>query len=316
MKAKLIVVGGDAKAAEVKLKLPTVIGRGREANLTLPHPLVSRKHCEIFEDRGRLCVRDLGSLNGTYVNNERISEATSLPSGDLLTVGAVTFRAVYAEPSLNAAPVDDEGTIRDASNETAFEFADGATEQAPEEEDLFDAVDEVDEIVDEVDGADHEAEGLDADEEELPEFPMEPTAASEEIDAAEEVEAETPQVDPFQDAEETLPAPAAASPATDAAADSAAARAADSEGQVVADQREPQSQEQPVAAAPQPPPSPQPAQAPRAIVPSARPVQPPMARPAPAPTASPVPANESNNSQDSSNKGDDDPLDSFLKGLR
>lgn len=94
MKAKLVVVGGDAKATEVNLKLPTIIGRGREAPLTLPHPLVSRQHCEIFEQNGQLVVRDLGSLNGTFINNERITEAV-LPNGELLTIGTVTFRAVY-----------------------------------------------------------------------------------------------------------------------------------------------------------------------------------------------------------------------------
>jgi pSer/pThr/pTyr-binding forkhead associated (FHA) protein len=97
MDAKLVVVGGDVKATEVKLKLPAVIGRGREATLTLPHPLVSRKHCEIFESNGYLVVRDMGSLNGTFVNNERITE-TVLPPGDLLTLGTVTFRAVYEPP--------------------------------------------------------------------------------------------------------------------------------------------------------------------------------------------------------------------------
>ncbi len=98
MDVKLVVVGGDAKATEVKLKLPAVIGRGREATLTLPHPLVSRKHCEIFESDGHLVVRDMGSLNGTFVNNERITEAI-LPPGDLLTLGTVTFRAVYDAPA-------------------------------------------------------------------------------------------------------------------------------------------------------------------------------------------------------------------------
>jgi len=98
MKAKLIVVGGDAKAAEVNLSLPAIIGRGREASLTLPHPLVSRQHCEIYEDNSRLVVRDMGSLNGTFVNNQKIEEPTFLPSGDLLTVGTVTFRAVYEDP--------------------------------------------------------------------------------------------------------------------------------------------------------------------------------------------------------------------------
>ncbi|MDP6444010.1 MAG: FHA domain-containing protein [Pirellulaceae bacterium] len=94
MQAKLVVVSGDAKPSEVDLKLPTTIGRGREATLTVPHPLVSRLHCELFENEGKLFVRDLGSLNGTFIADERITEAW-LPPGELLTVGSVTFRAVY-----------------------------------------------------------------------------------------------------------------------------------------------------------------------------------------------------------------------------
>ena len=62
--------------------------------MVLPHPLVSRNHCELFESDGKLMVRDLGSLNGTFVNNERITESPLAP-GELLTIGTVTFRAVY-----------------------------------------------------------------------------------------------------------------------------------------------------------------------------------------------------------------------------
>ncbi len=99
LEAKLVVVGGEAKQTEVRLKvLPTIIGRAREATLTLPHPLVSRKHCEILEENGRLYVKDLGSLNGTYVNNERIDGQQQLAPDQLLTLGNVTFRAVY-EPA-------------------------------------------------------------------------------------------------------------------------------------------------------------------------------------------------------------------------
>jgi predicted component of type VI protein secretion system len=94
MEVTLVVVGGKANAPEVRISLPTVIGRGQECNLRLPQPLVSRRHCELFERNGRLCVRDLGSMNGTYVGSDRISEA-ELPYEGLLTVGAVTFRALY-----------------------------------------------------------------------------------------------------------------------------------------------------------------------------------------------------------------------------
>lgn len=101
--AKLVVVGGETKTKEVELTLPTVIGRGQDVKLTLPHPLVSRKHCEIFETNGRLVVKDLGSLNGTYVDNNRITEDETLEPGHLLTIGTVTFRAVY-EPAEKGSP--------------------------------------------------------------------------------------------------------------------------------------------------------------------------------------------------------------------
>ncbi len=95
LKVKLVVVGGDAKSKEVKLRLPTVIGRGRDVNLTLPHALVSRRHAELFDKEGYLYVRDLGSLNGTYVNNRKISSDQRLAPNELLTLGNVTFRAMY-----------------------------------------------------------------------------------------------------------------------------------------------------------------------------------------------------------------------------
>jgi pSer/pThr/pTyr-binding forkhead associated (FHA) protein len=95
--ARLLVIGGadEALADSISLEsLPIRFGRSRENDVTLNHPLVSRAHCEIFLDDGKICVRDLGSLNGTYVGNLRI-ETSELRPGELLTVGVVTFRAVY-----------------------------------------------------------------------------------------------------------------------------------------------------------------------------------------------------------------------------
>ena len=106
IKAKLVVVGGDTKTKEVNLRLPTVVGRGKESTLIVPHALVSRKHCEIFERAGILIVRDLESLNGTYINNYRIKGEQPLHPGELLTLGNVTFRAVYGNLDEAASPQD------------------------------------------------------------------------------------------------------------------------------------------------------------------------------------------------------------------
>lgn len=103
IQARLVVVGGEVKTSEIKLRLPCTIGRGRGSSIVLAHPLVSRQHCEIFESEGRLMVRDLGSLNGTFINNQRIGDATALPANELLTVGTVTFRAVYDPAESDAA---------------------------------------------------------------------------------------------------------------------------------------------------------------------------------------------------------------------
>lgn len=98
MEAKLVVAHGHATKSEVKLKkLPTVVGRGRDSDLTVAHPTVSRRHCQISELDGALVVKDLGSLNGILVDNVPVKEAVLKP-GSLLTVGPLTFRAVYEHP--------------------------------------------------------------------------------------------------------------------------------------------------------------------------------------------------------------------------
>jgi hypothetical protein len=106
-----VIVGGKANKRDVLLKLPTVIGRSRQADLTVAHPMVSRRHCELFEVDGLLTVRDLGSLNGTLVGGERIQEAALRPK-DEFSVGPLTFRVEYEYtgevPAAPPAGQDDE----------------------------------------------------------------------------------------------------------------------------------------------------------------------------------------------------------------
>ncbi len=94
MDAELNVVGGKASKASVSLKLPTVIGRSRQATLTVAHPMVSRRHAELFETDGLLMIRDLGSLNGTRIDGKRIKEAPLPPDAEF-TIGPLTFQVKY-----------------------------------------------------------------------------------------------------------------------------------------------------------------------------------------------------------------------------
>ncbi|HJT32538.1 MAG TPA: FHA domain-containing protein [Pirellulales bacterium] len=113
MEAKLVVVGGKANKAEVPLKLPATLGRGRDTQLTIAHPTVSRHHCQVYELDGVLMVKDKGSLNGTFIDGERIDADRILRPGQTLTVGPLTFRAEYevadsAQDVLTDVPVAEE----------------------------------------------------------------------------------------------------------------------------------------------------------------------------------------------------------------
>lgn len=144
LKAMLVVIGGDAKAAEITLNLPTTIGRGRDAGLTLPHPLVSRQHCELFEQDGMLHVRDLKSLNGTYVNSQRIEASAALKPDQLLTIGNVTFRAVYtAGESVDESVFDPVSDEYEAQVSNVIEFEEVASADADSKIDDHDRSDSI-----------------------------------------------------------------------------------------------------------------------------------------------------------------------------
>lgn len=94
MEVRLTIVGGKASRKVVSIKLPAVIGRSREADLTIAHPMVSRRHCQLFEVQGLVRIRDLGSLNGTLVGGKEVTEAPLRPN-DEFSIGPLTFRVEY-----------------------------------------------------------------------------------------------------------------------------------------------------------------------------------------------------------------------------
>lgn len=91
--ALLIVKHGPNLGARFLLdqKL-TLAGRHPNADIFLDDVTVSRKHAEFVRVENQFSVRDLGSLNGTYVNGER-TEAADLQDGDEVRIGK--FRLTY-----------------------------------------------------------------------------------------------------------------------------------------------------------------------------------------------------------------------------
>lgn len=90
---KLIVLAGAKQGTEVPIKKDKfIIGRSRECTLRAGSDAISRHHCAILRSGDDFKIRDLGSRNGTYVNDEKIAEETLLAHGDVVRVGPLTFQ--------------------------------------------------------------------------------------------------------------------------------------------------------------------------------------------------------------------------------
>jgi predicted component of type VI protein secretion system len=82
------------------------VGRGSENQLALPWDAkVSRVHCELERLGGEWAINDAGlSRNGTFVNEQRLTERRRLREGDVIRVGStrLTVRGLEQRPSVTA----------------------------------------------------------------------------------------------------------------------------------------------------------------------------------------------------------------------
>lgn len=68
------------------------IGREEGNHIVVDLDNVSRRHAMIIRKQGRMLVKDLGSTNGTYLNDQEVTQETPLRSGDLIKVGGSIFK--------------------------------------------------------------------------------------------------------------------------------------------------------------------------------------------------------------------------------
>jgi pSer/pThr/pTyr-binding forkhead associated (FHA) protein len=80
-----------------------IAGRDQTADVRLESPRVSRRHARIAVRGRRVVIEDLGSKNGTFVNDTRLTGAAPLASGDHVRIGPFTL--VFR---VDAAPVSTE----------------------------------------------------------------------------------------------------------------------------------------------------------------------------------------------------------------
>ena len=91
MEAKLHLIKGNPKGKQVEVSPGTLtVGRAEDSDLIIASTRISRHHCEIVNDQGRLVIRDKDSGNGTFVNGRKIQEQDLAP-GDEVRIGPLTF---------------------------------------------------------------------------------------------------------------------------------------------------------------------------------------------------------------------------------
>jgi hypothetical protein len=95
MKAKLCVLKGPREGKEITIPVSKFfIGRGEDCHLRPKSDAISRHHCAIIITDSQIAIRDFGSKNGTFVNDQRVENIAILNNGDKVVVGPLSFKLV------------------------------------------------------------------------------------------------------------------------------------------------------------------------------------------------------------------------------
>ncbi len=125
----LIIQSGKHQGKRITLPdSQVVIGRDETCQIRLDFDDVSRHHCSLRVSPQGLIARDLGSQNGTYLNEERIEKETVIKPGDMLRVGPMKLQlpdekqeAAANAKQKDASATDDDivGWLADSVNSEA-----------------------------------------------------------------------------------------------------------------------------------------------------------------------------------------------------
>jgi hypothetical protein len=82
---------GHAPGMEYEIGEGAVMGRGDQAEIRLEDPFASSRHARLVRQGGVIVLEDLGSTNGTYLNEELLSGPQPLHPGDRVRIGDSEF---------------------------------------------------------------------------------------------------------------------------------------------------------------------------------------------------------------------------------
>jgi pSer/pThr/pTyr-binding forkhead associated (FHA) protein len=123
MEVKLVITNGKQAGKEIPIKSAKfVIGRNEDCELRPQSHLVSRRHCAILVGADSAAVEDLGSTNGTFLNDEKLVGRHSLKSGDRIKVGLLEVE-VQLPVALGGKSKPKVESIQEAAARTAAKAA-------------------------------------------------------------------------------------------------------------------------------------------------------------------------------------------------
>ena len=109
MDIKLVMFRDSGERREFPVRSVTTVGRKDDCDIRIPVAEVSRHHAEFRQSGGAVQVRDLGSANGTFVNNKRVKQQ-KLTAGDHVVIGPVVFTVQIDGDPQEIHPVKTFGT--------------------------------------------------------------------------------------------------------------------------------------------------------------------------------------------------------------
>jgi len=130
---RLRAVSKLLEGREYAINGKTTLGRGAECTIAIAGTHLSRKHAEIIPGNDGLLIRDLGSVNGTFVDGKRVEQAF-LRSGDRVRFDIVTFEIVGPPSNDKSRPMIREKKIekpRPAEEEKELDAADKKWKMKP-----------------------------------------------------------------------------------------------------------------------------------------------------------------------------------------
>ena len=90
-----------APGAALSLEPASSLGRGTGNTIVIDDPHTSARHAELRFARGQWWLRDLGSSNGTWLNDEPVRAVVGVRPGDVIQCGRVRFRLAPSFPVPN-----------------------------------------------------------------------------------------------------------------------------------------------------------------------------------------------------------------------